>query len=263
MALLDRELIQDIVIKNTRADERKFDEYRKVTVERGFIEKAEGSAKVTMGDTVVVAGVKMEPGEPYEDSADEGMLMVNAEFLPLASQDFEPGPPSEKAVELARVIDRMIRESKSVDMKKLFIQKGKVWKLMIDIVILDHDGNLTDASALAAIAALMDTKIPSHEIVEETVVVDYATKGEKLPLVKTPVSVTVSKISSKLLVDLTEAEEKAMDAKLTIGLFRENEKMLFCSMQKGGTGGLTIEEFEKIVDIAKAKAQELLGIIGA
>jgi exosome complex component RRP42 len=262
MALLDRELIQDIVLKNARADERKFDEYRNITIERGFIEKAEGSAKVTMGDTTVVAGVKMEPGEPFEDNPDEGMLMVNAEFLPLASPEFEPGPPSEFAVEVARLVDRMIRESKSVDMKKLFIKDGQVWKLMIDVVILDHDGNLLDACALAATAALMEAKIPNAEVTEEQVAVDYYTKGSvPVPLLRKPVSVTVSKIANKLLVDLTHAEESAMDARLPIGLFIENGQTYFCSMQKGGSGGFTYEEFERALDIVEAKGKELLELL--
>ena len=167
MAYIEREMVQDIVLKNTRADDRRFDEYRNITVEKGVIEKAEGSAKVCMGDTTVIAGIKMEPGTPFEDSADEGVLIVNAEFVPLASSNFEPGPPGEYAVELARLVDRMIRESKAVDMKKLYICEGKVWKLMIDVIILDHDGNLIDAAALAASAALTEAFIPDHVIKEE------------------------------------------------------------------------------------------------
>lgn len=262
MAMLDRELIQDIVLKNARADERKFDEFRKITIERGFIEKAEGSAKVTVGDTVVIAGVKLEPGTPFEDSPDEGTLMVNAEFLPLASPEFEPGPPSELAVELARLVDRMIRESKSIDMKKLFIKEGSVWKVMIDVVILDHDGNLIDACALAATAALMEAKVPNVEIGEEQVSVDYSIKGSvSVPLLKKPVSVTVSKIANKLLMDLTKAEEGAMDSRLTIGLFVENNQVYVCSMQKGGNGGFTYDEFEKALEMAEARGKDIISLL--
>ena len=61
-----------------------------MTVEYGVSAKsAEGSAKVTMGDTVVVAGVKMEFGQTYPDTPDEGSIMVSAELLPLSSPEYE------------------------------------------------------------------------------------------------------------------------------------------------------------------------------
>ena len=67
----------------------------------------------------------MELGVPYSDTPDEGSLMVGAEFLPMASSDFEMGPPGVDAIELARVVDRSIRESEAIDMKKLCIETGK------------------------------------------------------------------------------------------------------------------------------------------
>ncbi len=36
--------------------------------------KAEGSARVKMGKTEVIVGVKMQLGEPYPDSPDKGTL---------------------------------------------------------------------------------------------------------------------------------------------------------------------------------------------
>ena len=75
------------------------------------------------------------------------------------------------------------------------------------------------------------------------------------------VSVTVNKIANKLLLDLTEAEEKAMDSRLTIGMFHENGNLVYSSMQKGGSTGITMEEFEKALDIAEEKSKELLKLI--
>jgi exosome complex component RRP42 len=60
-------------------------------VEQGIIEKAEGSARVLLGKTEVMAGVKIETGEPFPDTPNEGVLTVNAELVPLASPTFEPG----------------------------------------------------------------------------------------------------------------------------------------------------------------------------
>ncbi len=45
--------------KNIRFDGRKLDEFRKIEVEYDISKSAEGSAKVKIGDTEVLAGVKL------------------------------------------------------------------------------------------------------------------------------------------------------------------------------------------------------------
>ncbi len=152
---IKRDYVLSKLRDNERIDGRGFDEFRNVEIIPNVIEKAEGSALVKLGDTQVVVGVKMQPGEPYPDTPDRGVIIVNAELVPLASPTFEPGPPDENSIELARVVDRGIRESEAVDLSKLVIEEGeKVWIVFVDIHALDDDGNLLDASALAAIAAL-------------------------------------------------------------------------------------------------------------
>src|SRR3989344_4561618 len=120
MVNIVREHILELLGKDIRMDNRKFDEYRKVTVEYGISPKsAEGSARVKIGKTEVLAGVKMEVGEPYQDNPDQGTIIVNAELLPMSSPEFESGPPGISAIEMARIVDRAIRESKALDFKKL------------------------------------------------------------------------------------------------------------------------------------------------
>ena len=121
-----------------------------------MIRKAEGSALVKLGSSQVLVGVKMQPGEPFQDSPNRGVIITNAELVPLASPIFEPGPPNEVGIELARVVDRGVRESKAVDLEALCIVPGKqVWIIFIDVHILDDCGNILDAASLGAIAALL------------------------------------------------------------------------------------------------------------
>jgi exosome complex component RRP42 len=145
----------ELIMKGKRMDERKFEDFREIKIEKDIIEKAEGSARVKIGETEVIVGIKLNTGEPFPDTPEEGILIVNAEFTPLASPDFESGPPGENAVELARVVDRGIRESKCIEVEKLCITpKEKVWMMFVDIHIINDQGNLLDAAALAAIVAL-------------------------------------------------------------------------------------------------------------
>jgi exosome complex component RRP42 len=157
--------IEQLLEKGKRLDDRGLLDTREIKIEQGLIEKAEGSARVFLGKTEVLVGVKVGLGEPFPDTPNDGVLTVNAELVPLASPNFEPGPPDESSIELARVVDRGIRESKCVDTEKLCIEPGKkVFVVFVDIYVLNHDGNLIDAAALAAMAALINTKMPNFEI---------------------------------------------------------------------------------------------------
>jgi len=250
---------QSLIQKDMREDGRKLDQYREVSIEYGVSAKsAEGSARVKIGETEVVAGIKMDVGTPFPDKPGEGTIMVNAELLPLSSPEFESGPPSIGSIELSRVVDRGIRESKAIDFKKLCIEEGeKVWLVFIDIYPINDAGNLFDAAALAAMAALKDAKFPGYD--KETGKVKYDEKTKNaVPLEKTPVACTVIKIGNKFIVDPTNREEKATDARLTVASLKNGN---ICAMQKGGEEPLSAEEIEKMVDIGLAKTKELRKVL--
>jgi exosome complex component RRP42 len=256
MIELDTELIKSIAKKGKRIDNRAFEEYRDITIEQGIVTSAEGSARVKLGNTEVVAGIKMAIGEPYQDSQDEGVISVAAELVPLASPEFESGPPRENAIELARVVDRAIRESKAIDFKKLCVTpKEKVWMVFVDIDVLNDAGNLIDACGIAAIAALMNTKIPS---LDEDGNPDYDNKTDKgLPLEGIPVSTTFVKIGDVIMADPDLAEIRSLDARLTVGTCDKKGKIVLASMQKGGSAGITEDDLAKILDLAIEKGEEI------
>ena len=248
-----RNHIIGLLSADTRLDGRKPTEYRKpIELEYGVVKTAEGSARVKIGETDVIVGVKLEVGKPYPDTPNEGTIIVGAELLPLSNPEFELGPPGIQAIELARVVDRGIRESKALDFKKLCITPGeKIWMVIIDICPINDAGNLFDVSSLAALAALKDTKFP--EIEGEKV--NYKNKTDKkLELEKTPIAVTVIKIGNKFIVDPDTEEEKAVDARLTVSSIEDGT---LCAMQKGGDCPLTTADVDKMLDIGIEKAKEL------
>ncbi|HLC58391.1 MAG TPA: exosome complex protein Rrp42 [Candidatus Nanoarchaeia archaeon] len=253
MSNIVRDYILSLYSKGFRLDGRKFDEYRDVSVEYGISSKsAEGSARVKIGTTEVVAGIKLDIGEPYADNPDEGTIVVNLELLPMSSSEHEPGPPGIDSIELSRVIDKAIREGKALNFKKLCIKEGEsMWMVLIDIYPINDAGNLFDAGALAALAALKDAKFP--KVVDKKVDYDQKTK-DSLPLEKFPISVTVLKIGSHLVVDPLPEEEKVADARLTIAVSEDGTP---CALQKGGDLGLTLDEIDNMVELAVKKSKEL------
>jgi len=239
--------------KQLRPDGRKLGEYREVSVEYGASETAEGSARVRIGGTEVIAGVKLGLERPYPDRPNEGNLMVNAELLAMSNPEFEPGPPSMFGVELARVIDRGIRESKAIDVKQLCVEPGeKAWSVLIDICTMNDEGNLLDAAGLAAVAALQDAVFPA---MNEDGTVDYDTKTDKkLPIVRAPIPVTVLKVGDHFIVDPLPMEEEFAGARLTVAV---TEKDTIAALQKGGEVPLTIDQVDEIAKMAIEKAKEL------
>jgi exosome complex component RRP42 len=230
-----------------RIDGRKLDEIRPIEIETDIISKAEGSALVRLGDTQVIVGIKMQPGEPFPDIPDKGVIITNAELVPLASPTFEAGPPDETSIELARVVDRGIRESEAVDLTKLCIEEGeKVWMIFIDIHALDDDGNLVDASALAAISALLNTTVPAKRF-------DLG-DDFPLPVRNLPISITSLVIGDKFLIDPTRDEMSVGYSLITITSDKDSH---IVAMQKSGSYLLSEQKFYELIDVSVEKAKEV------
>jgi len=256
---INHEFIADLLRKGERLDGRGTSEYRDIEIEVNVVPaKAEGSALVRLGDTSVVAGVKVLVGEPYPDSPDEGVTMVTAEMSPIASPLFELGPPKEDAIELARVVDRGVRESETVDAKKLCIVEGKkVYMVFADVYPLEYDGNLIDASSIAVNAALLTTKFPEMKWEDSTLV----ETGEliALPINNVAIEHTVSKIDEHIVLDPILKEEFVQDCRLTMAVDRDNN---FTALQKGGGAGpMSIDLIEKAMDMALESAESIRNAI--
>lgn len=253
---IKRDYIYKLANDGKRVDDRKFDEYRPIKIETGIISKAEGSARVKIGNTQVVAGIKMDIGEPYPDSPDKGVMITAAELIPLASPDFESGPPRENAIELARVVDRGIRESEVIGLDKLCIEPGeKIWLAFIDIHIIDFDGNLFDAASLAALAALFDATVPVERLrpaLEKhqekfPSIKKYLEKHPKdyqLPMNEPPISCTSVKFNDVIVLDPSLDEEEIAEARLTVAMDKNKD---IRAMQKGLNGVFTVDEIKNII----------------
>ncbi len=256
---IDRGFIADLLKKGERIDGRAFDEYRPIEIEVNPVAaKAEGSAIVRLGGTSIVAGVKVLTGEPYPDTPDEGVVMVTAEMAPIASPLFDIGPPKEDAIELARVVDRGVRESETVDVKALCIEEGKrVYMVFADVYPLEYDGNLIDASSIAVNVALLTTRFPEMKVEDDALV--ETGKMLELPLTNMAIEHTVSKIGEHLVIDPILKEEMVQDCRLTMAVDREDR---FTALQKGGGAGpISIEMIDQAMGMALERTKEIRELI--
>ena len=252
---LRKESILKSLERGTRLDERKIDEFRPLSITLGYAAKADGSALVKLGDTLVLAGTKLEIDEPYPDTPNQGNLIVNVELLPLAYETFEPGPPDENSIELARVVDRSLRDSKAVDLSKLVIIPGKkAWTLWVDVYVLDYGGNVLDASTISAVAAVYNTRLPKVEINGDEVKV-LPERSDVTPLAFPVVTVTVAKIGNYVVVDPSLEEESISDAKLSISYTPD---FRIVGMQKTLGGAIGFDEALQMEELARRGAAKLL-----
>ena len=253
LAKLEQKTVRDLILKGKRIDDRGPLDYRPLTIVLGVVEKANGSAQVYLGKTRILAGVKVQVGTPFPDTPNEGILTVNAEFVPLAYPTFEAGPPDENSIELARVVDRGIRESKAIDLTKMCIDPGKkVLVVFVDVYVLDHDGNLIDAAGMAALGALVNAKMQAFDVKGGEI--KYKDNQIPLPMQNYPVPVTSVKLDGSVIVDPCLEEEQVMSCRLTVTTDKNDN---ICAMQKGGLGVFTPEEIKQTITSAVSKSREL------
>lgn len=241
--------IKELIAKKVREDNRGMMDFRKIKITPNVIDHAEGSAQVDLGNTRVLACVKLQVEETMEDTPDQGNLIINSELLPLAHAEFESGPPSPESIELARVVDRGIRAANSIDLSSLLIETGKAWTVFVDLYVLNYDGNLFDTSTLAAMAALVNAKMPKYEEGKGI----YTERTTPLKINNIVGSTTFGKVEDTLMLDTNMHEESASDVRLTIA----TDGKVVRAMQKGLGGSLTKQEIESLLDVSLDKYNEL------
>ena len=243
--------LSDLAENNARIDGRSQWEGRNLEIEHSVLPRAEGSARVRMGDTIVLAGVKFQIMQPYPDRPNQGGLMCSADVRPIAGRNWEAGPPSPEAIELGRVVDRGIRESGCIDVDSLCIIPGeKAWQVILDLFAVSDDGNLFDAFALAGIAALRNATVPAERF---EVGEDYS-----LPVSKTPIMCSYHKVGSRFVYDACSREELGGDERIHITLGDDDNVH---SLQKGLKGIFSAEEFAEIMINAQERTKELRKIV--
>lgn len=254
-----------------RCDGRGRLEPRPVAISFGA-EGAAGSVQVRLGETKVLAVATAELVAPYQDRPTEGVLQFFVELSPMASPAFEPGRPSEAAVELTRLLERALRKSGAVDVESLcVIAARRVWSVRCDVTVLDHGGNLADATTLAALAALKHLRLPAVEVSgtgdEAKVRVLPPDEAERTPLVfhHTPVSMSVALLppsggagSVSFVLDPSEREEMVMVGILTIVI---NQHQELCALHKPGGVPVDAAKLVECVQSAAAVAPQRLLIL--
>ncbi|KAL5208116.1 hypothetical protein ABZP36_032551 [Zizania latifolia] len=255
----ERDFIERALQSDLRVDGRRPFDFRRLKILFG---REDGSAEVQLGDTRVMGYVTGQLVPPYKDRPNEGTLAIFTEFSPMADPAFEAGRPGESAIELGRVIDRGLRESRAVDMESLCVVAGKhVWSVRVDLHILDNGGNLIDAANIAALAALSTFRRPECTVGGEDgqqVTVHDPEVRDPLPLTihHLPIAVTFAYFGEGniMVIDPTYKEEAVMGGRMTATI---NSNGDVCAIQKAGGEGVMSSVIMQCLRIASVKATDI------
>ncbi|HKW13543.1 MAG TPA: ribonuclease PH [Candidatus Krumholzibacteria bacterium] len=137
-----------------RKDGRTTDQLRPVTIERGFLRHAEGSALISLGETRVICSATLEPGVPrWMMGSGKGWITAEYGMLPRSSKQRIPREnnrgPSGRTHEIQRLIGRSCRAAVSMNL----LGENTI---LIDCDVLEADGGTRTASITGACVALHD-----------------------------------------------------------------------------------------------------------
>ncbi|XP_049850921.1 putative exosome complex exonuclease RRP42 [Schistocerca gregaria] len=259
------EFIRDGITQNVRIDGRERFDYRPFTLEVGTITQANGSARLSLGETKILVGVKAEIGEPLDNAPNEGVLKVAVECCPTASPYFEGRGAEELNIKLSNLMEKMLLSSAHIDLGILcLIPKKQCWILYIEILVLDCGGNLVDAISIATRAALANTTVPLVKVVEAKKPGEYEFELDGdidnniiIPVENVPIFVSFNQIGSYLIVDPSLQEELCLGCRISIGI---NKIGNICTIDKGN-GMIGLETLPQIMSTAKTLGLKILNLI--
>ncbi|XP_009462791.1 PREDICTED: exosome complex component RRP42 [Nipponia nippon] len=247
--------------EDLRVDGRGCEDYRCAEVETDVVSNTSGSARVKLGHTDILVGVKAEMGTPKLEKPDEGYLEFFVDCSANATPEFEGRGGEELGTEIANTLYRVFSSENSVDLKSLCINpREHCWVLYVDVLLLECGGNLFDAISIAVKAALFNTRIPKVRVLEdeegskEIELSDDPYDCIRLNVDDVPCIVTLSKIGYRHVVDATLQEEACSLASLLISV---TSKGALTSMKKVGKGSLDPESIFEMMETGKRVGKSL------
>ncbi|MCU1637184.1 MAG: ribonuclease [Cryobacterium sp.] len=230
-----------------RADGRRNDELRPVTIERGWSAQAEGSALISFGGTKVLCTASFTNGVPrWMSGKGKGWVTAEYSMLPRSTnermdRESVKGRIGGRTHEISRLIGRSLRAV--VDMRALGENT-----IVLDCDVLQADGGTRTAAITGAYVALADALEWGRER-------KFIAQKAK-PLIDSVAAVSVGIIDGAPMLDLAYVEDVRAETDMNVvvtgrGLFVEvqgtaegapfdrRELDLLLDLAVGGAGILT------------------------
>lgn len=230
-----------------RSDGRAFDELRRVEIIRNYIEHAEGSCLVKMGNTWVIVTATVEAKVPnWLKGAGQGWITAEYAMIPRAAFDRTPrqsvsGRQSGRSMEIQRLIGRSLRAV--VDLFEL----GDL-TVIIDCDVIKADGGTRTVSITGGYIALYDA-------------LRYLYKQGRLknvPVKEAVAAVSVGIVDGELLLDLTFEED--FDAMVDMNVVMTESTKLIEVQGTAEKRPFDRKELNILINLAEKGVKELIEI---
>jgi len=248
LSLNERQFILEAIDQQMRVDGRGILECRPISVNYGV---KFGQVEVSLGNTKVFGCVSSHITEPEAHTPEEGFLFFNIDVSPhiTFTQTESKNTKLEGFIELRKIIQKLMKDSKCLDVKSLCILKGKkVWSVKCNLTILNNDGNVIDCACLAALLSLMHYRKNSVRVSGDQVE-EITTDLKPLSITHMPINCTFAFFNggSTLVIDPTEREEQVMEGRISVAL---NIYKQICGIHKLGGTPLSAENIKTCIRIA-------------
>jgi ribonuclease PH len=228
-----------------RADGRRPDELRPVTVQRGYTKFAAGSVLIQTGDTKVLCTASVEDGVPrHLLGTGQGWVTAEYSLLPgstptRTTREISRGRIDGRTQEIQRLIGRCMRAV--VDLSQL--GERTIW---VDCDVLQADGGTRTAAITGGFVALVDALRNMKE------------KGlfPAIPLKDSVAAVSVGIVDGEAVLDLNYSEDVKAEVDMNVIMTGSGH---FVEVQ--GTGEehtFSEEQLQEMLSLAKKGVKELL-----
>ncbi len=210
-----------------RIDGRKFNELRPTKIQVGVLGNADGSAYIEQGKNKILAAV-YGPHEVHPKHLalpDRSRLRCRYHMAPFSVDERKSPAPSRRDIELSKVIREALEPS-------IFLEYYPRTSIDIFIEILQADGGTRCAGIIVASLALADAGIPMRDLV---------------------VACAAGKVEGQLVLDLSDTEDKQGEADVPLAYMPNLNAVTLLQMD----GQLTLEEFEKAIDLSLEGCKQL------
>lgn len=269
-SLLSHDFVTACVSSSLRIDGRSLTDSRRVNLTLGPVW---GFAEITFDQTRVVASTLVDAITPPPERRSEGSLSIIVDFSPTSSEPaakdvLQPRAPPPSLTEARAVVERIVRDSRSLDTEALCILAGiKVWAVRVHVDVVNDDGNCIDACVMAVMASLMHARRPDVTVTGKEVRIHSLDEREPVPLPVHHVPLAVSFAlfgGGKLyeeeitVLDPIKMEETASGGSVT---FAYNAAGEICGVHKAGGLPLALESFIHCSELAEKRVLQLTGIL--
>jgi ribonuclease PH len=229
-----------------RADGRRPDQLRTITIEPNIAPHATGSVLIGFGHTRVICAATIEPNVPTwmkQQGVKGGWLTAEYSMLPYSThdrkqRDISRGKIDGRTVEIQRLIGRSLRAV--IDLQKL--GQNTLW---LDCDVLQADGGTRTASITGAYLA---ARLAIQKLLD-------AKKIAENPLLDSVAAVSVGIFQGRELMDLSYVEDK--DAEVDFNVVMTGKGQFVEVQGSGEEATFSHDQLQSLIVLAQKGLKEL------